>query len=361
MSPSAHFAADYAEARAKFLDAATAARARLVAYDTPTRGPAGEALATDTAWVGPADAASVVTTISATHGVEGFCGSGIQVGSFAAGLAGALPKGTALLAVHAINPYGFAWLRRVTEENVDLNRNFVDHSKPLPENLDYDLLADAICPPAWDGATRAAARARLEEFAKERGAHALQKAVAGGQYRHPHGLFYGGSAPTRARVTLERILREQLGRARRLAVIDFHTGLGPYGYGEPIILARPDEAEFARAKDWWGDKVTSPAGGSSSSPDLHGVNMKGIARALPRTEITGCGLEYGTLPMREVIDSLRGDNWLHAHGDPGSPEAQPIKRAIRDAFYCDKDDWKAMVLEQGIERQRQALRGLAEG
>ncbi len=35
--------------------------------------------------------------------------------------------------------------------------------------------------------------------------------------------------------TLETILTEHLGPAcRRLAVIDLHTGLGPWGYGELI-------------------------------------------------------------------------------------------------------------------------------
>jgi hypothetical protein len=359
MSASTHFSADYAEARRKFLDAATGAGARLRRYESPARGPNGEALSTDTAWIGPRDAAAVLMTISATHGVEGFCGSGIQAGSFAAGLHRELPPGVALLAVHAINPYGFAWLRRVTEENVDLNRNFVDHAQPAPANAEYDLLADAICPAAWDDATRAAAWARLDAFGHEHGAAALQKALTGGQYGHPDGIFYGGTAPTSARRTLERILEDELVGVRRLAVIDFHTGLGPYGYGEPIVMARDDAPEFARARRWFGDDVTSPLSGSSRSADLAGVNLYGIARALPGVELTGVGLEFGTLEWRQVLDAVRGDNWLHIHGDPDSPRGRALKRVIRDAFYCDKDDWKSMLLEQGIARQREALRGLA--
>jgi hypothetical protein len=359
MTAAIHFAADYAEARRRFVDAAQAAGARITRHDSPARGPAGEELATETAWAGPADAPNVLMTISATHGVEGFCGSGIQVGSFAAGLARELPPGTALLAVHAINSYGFAWLRRVTEENVDLNRNFVDFARPLPENADYDLLADAICPAAWDGATRQAMQARLNAFGLERGIAALQQAVTGGQYRHKDGIFYGGAAPTRARATLERILAAQLGHVRRLAVIDFHTGLGPYGYGEPIVMARPGEAEYERARQWWGDDITSPAAGSSTSAVVLGTNLAGIAHALPRAELTGCGLEFGTIAMHDVLDAVRGDNWLHAHGRVDSEEGRRLKRLIRDAFYCDKDDWKAMLLEQGIQRQREALRGLA--
>jgi hypothetical protein len=360
MSASRHFSSDYAAARRQFLAAAAEAGARLVSYRNPGQGPAGEALATDTAWLGPAAAERVLMTISATHGVEGFCGSGIQVGSFAAGLAAELPPGTAFLAVHAINPSGFAWLRRVTEENVDLNRNFVDFARPLPENPEYDLLADAICPPSWDEGACAAARARLEAFGRERGAHALQRAISGGQYTHADGVFYGGKAPTWARGTLERILAEQLGAARHLAVIDFHTGLGPFGYGEPILLDPPGSAAFERARAWWGDEVTSPANGSSTSATLHGVNIEGIARTLPRASVTAIGLEFGTVALRDVLDAVRADNWLHLHGRLDSEKGRALKRQMRDVFYCDKDEWKAMLFEQGIARQRQALRGLAD-
>jgi hypothetical protein len=291
--------------------------------------------------------------------VEAYAGSGPQIAFLRGSLSQQLPPDTGVLLMHAVNPHGFAWQRRVTEENVDLNRNFVDFARPLPENADYDLLADAICPAAWDDATRRAAQARLDAFAVDRNIAALQQAVTGGQYRHKNGIFYGGAAPTRARATLERILAEQLGHVRRLAVIDFHTGLGPYGYGEPIVMARPEEAEYERARQWWGDNITSPAAGSSTSAVVLGTNLAGIAQALPRAELTGCGLEFGTIAMFDVLDAVRGDNWLHAHGRVDSEEGRRLKRLIRDAFYCDKDDWKAMLLEQGIQRQREALRGLA--
>ncbi len=73
------FAADYSEARDKFLAAARLAGARTFRYDNPTKGPKGEQLSTDVALVGREDASKVVVTISSTHGVEGYCGSGFQV------------------------------------------------------------------------------------------------------------------------------------------------------------------------------------------------------------------------------------------------------------------------------------------
>jgi hypothetical protein len=97
--------------------------------------------------LGPDDASKIVMTISSTHGVEGYCGSGFQIDWLAGVGASGLPKGTAALFVHAINPYGFAWTRRVTEEGNDLNRNYVDHSKPYPVNEGYFEIADALVAP----------------------------------------------------------------------------------------------------------------------------------------------------------------------------------------------------------------------
>jgi hypothetical protein len=82
------------------------------------RGPDDGELAMDVARVGPPDADALLVVSSATHGVEGFCGSGIQVAllgdpAVAAALAS---SGAALLLVHAVNPYGFAHVRRTNAE-----------------------------------------------------------------------------------------------------------------------------------------------------------------------------------------------------------------------------------------------------
>jgi len=355
-----YFSRDYSEARKKFRDAATRAGAALSTYVNPNvKGPTGEELSTDVARLGPRDANRVLITISATHGAEGFCGSGAQVGSFEAGLGPDLPADTALLAVHAINPYGFAWLRRVTEDNVDLNRNFVDHGAPLPRNPGYDELADAICPSEWQDAALAAAQRRLDAYGKRHGAAALQAAITAGQYNHGDGVFYGGERPTWSRETLLKIVTEHAARARRLAVIDFHTGLGPWGYGEPIVTHAPSTPGLARARQWYGDRITSPVLGNSTSADVKGDILTGLEKRYTGAAFTCLALEYGTLPLQQVLDAVRADNWLHAHGDVQSAQGREIKAMVRDAFYGDKDDWKGMIFEQAIGAERNALRGLA--
>lgn len=58
-----------------------------------------------------------------------------------------------------------------------------------------------------------------------------------------------------------------------------------------------------------------------------------------------------------MLDAVRADAWLHAHGDPSSPEGHAIKAQVRNAVFGDADDWKGMVAGQSLLAIRQALKG----
>ncbi len=139
-----YFSIDYQEARKKFLEAALTTGASIESFQNPHSGPQGEALYTDVATIGLKSATNIIVLGSGTHGVEGFAGSGIQTGLFREGIASALKPNVGIIMIHAINPYGFAHLRRANEDNVDLNRNFIDHTKPYPKNDGYVELADVM-------------------------------------------------------------------------------------------------------------------------------------------------------------------------------------------------------------------------
>lgn len=351
------FSADYAEAREKFLAAARIANAAVATFENPTRGPKGGTLATDVAWLGPKDARKVVVTISATHGVEGFCGSGAQVDWLIRG-APALPADVAALMVHAINPYGFAWLRRVTEEGNDLNRNYVDHATPYPDNDGYDEIAEAIIPRALSGPVAEAATKKLRAFRERVGDAAYNRALSGGQFRHPHGLFFGGGGASWANRTTHAIIERYLRGRDDIAIIDFHTGLGPFGYGELITHYEPDSDGSRRVRAFWGDSVTESKKGQTSSAARDGLGHYAFNRALPDARVTMATLEFGTYDRDSGLRAFIGDHWLHAHGDPAGPEAGPIKAAIRRQFYPDTDDWKEAVLFRGEQAIRMAIAGL---
>ncbi len=356
--PDATFAPGYPVARARFLAAAKGAGAAIETIPHPGRGPDNGALATDLAWIGPKDAPAILLMVSATHGVEGHCGSGAQSAWLERNEAALLPTGVAVLMVHAINPHGFAWTRRVNEDNVDLNRNWIDFTAPLPDNTGYDALADVIVPSIWDETQKQRYKAAVAAYIKSHGEAGLMKAISGGQYHHPGGIFYGGTAPVWSRETLSAIFRERLGHAAHVSIIDFHTGLGPSGYGEPIISAPHGSAIANRARARHGLTATPIGGPESASAELSGDWMGAAPALLPDAEVTGIALEFGTVPTNMVIDALRADAWLHGHGDPLSPEGQAIKARMLAAFYTNTDHWRGMVEGQSLVAARQAVAGL---
>ena len=353
------FAQDYAQARSLFRGAAEAAGLALQAHRHPLLGRDGEELAVDVARAGDARAERLLVISSGCHGVEGFCGSGIQVALLrdAGFQTAAAAAGVALLYVHALNPWGFSWWRRTTQENVDLNRNFIDFSQPLPRNAGYTELARALVPASWPPPP--ASEQLIADFVARHGMRAFQEAVSSGQHEDPDGLFYAGVNPSWSQQAWRHVLHDHAGHCRELAWIDLHTGLGPSGHGERIFSARDDATTLARARAWWGPEVTSIYDGSSSSARLSGMAFEAVYQECAQARYTGIALEYGTLPLDQVMQALRADQWLENH-----PEAPPdvhasIKRQTRDAFYTDTPDWRRRVVEQGEAAARQAVAGLA--
>ena len=355
------FSRDYTEAREKFLAGAAAAGAEIRTYPLDHPGPDNLELTTDTAWVGPRSARAVLVTVSGTHGVEGFFGSAVQVEWLQRNKVTSLPDDVAALHIHAINPYGFAWLRRTNEGNVDINRNWMDFDDSLPTNPGYDEICKDLCPSDWSATTQKETWQRLQEWIGLHGPGAFQKAVSGGQWTHASGLFYGGRSASWSRNTLTSMVTTDLARATRVCLLDFHTGLGPYGYAEPIIGHRRTDPAFMRARSWIGGGAKSLYGDGSVSAEIKGDGLTALPGLLPHATVDAVALECGIRPMLEVANALRADAWLHAHGDPLSAVAKPIKHMIRAAFHSDDLLWQGMALGQGIAACRAAVGGLVAG
>jgi hypothetical protein len=357
-----HFAHTYNEARDQFLAAAKARGAQISRYVHPSeRGADGEELSIDVAHVGDTHAPALLMVSSGTHGVEGLCGSGCQVALLDDPVLAAVLKsaGVSMLMLHALNPYGFSHLRRANEDNADLNRNFVDFSAPLPVNGEYAALHPLLLPAAWP--PPAENEAKLKEKIAADGVAAFQAAVTGGQYAFADGMFYGGSRPAWSNACVRAILRGEASVRTRLGWIDLHTGLGPRGHGEKIWAGRDDAAAIARARSWWGGKVTSAFEGSSSSSRVTGVVCNAAYVECPRAELTPMVLEYGTYSLEHTLQALRAEHWLHQHPEAPAPQRAEIKRALRDAFYIDADDWKTTVYAQAKAACLQAVAALSAG
>ena len=361
MQTAKYFPPDYNSARQSFLAAAHTCGAETESFLAPALSTKGEELFTDVAALGQADAVNALVLISGTHGVEGFAGSGIQTGLLLEGVFQNLCSDLKVIIIHALNPYGFAEKRRFNEDNVDLNRNFIDHTSSGPSNYDYDQLAKAINPRSKSRVTEMSAQLKILLYRLCHGRFRLQHAITHGQYSHPQGLFYGGHFEVWSNQLLRSLTEKHLTNGSRVTVVDLHTGLGSYSKGEVVVDAAEDDPVYGRAVSIWGsEQVKSTVAGRSVSSRLVGTINQAFVDMLPTSEVTPVGLEFGTLPKMAVFNALRAENWLCHHGDQESRFAREIKDNLLRAFYPDDDVWKERVMEQSRDAVKAALRALTE-
>jgi hypothetical protein len=355
------FAASYARARAKFLGAAADAQGEVRSFVHPDRKtPDGEPLAIDVASFGDRKASRQALFISGTHGQEGFSGSAVQIGWMAAGGPARLAKDIGAVLVHGLNPYGFAHFTRTTENNVDLNRNFIERSSgSAPANPHYETLHDDLMIRQWSEAENARVDAALGRFTDRHGRDALFDTLARGQYQHQDGLMYGGKDREWSNRTLETIVQELLAGAEKVAFIDWHTGIGDYG--KPFFLCFNEAGSelFGRACDWWGkENVDGVRPHGMERPNYTGLVFQGVQRFLGNRQMCGAVIEFGTrgVGMRRV---LRLDQWLRRQNGLDADVRTTLQADMMDAFCPFDGQWRQDTLAAGLKLTAQALEGLA--
>lgn len=354
------FAGDFARARQKFLAACTLRGLAPQSFLHPLAGAQGEVLATDVVRIGPQDARRVLVLTSGVHGVELFAGSGCQIDWLLTHDAAALPPGTAVLVVHAINPWGASWLRRYTEDNIDLCRNFVDYAAmpQPPASVDYPQLHPAIAIDPQDVAAVAEADALLRAFEAKHGHQALYAGLMGGQYAWPEGMGYGGMQPTWSRRTIEDVLQQHCAAATDVCLVDYHTGLGPHGYGSVVALQQGEAlARMRRAFGAWVEAVFEEGTPENFAP-VHGHSTPGYERALPNATVTAAVLEFGTGRPQRMLELLVQDQREWATGR-GRDHVPPVREELLRFFYPADAAWQRSLVDQSRQIIARALRFLA--
>ena len=350
------YAASYAVARRKFLDSAVAAGATTRSFLHPDRkAPEGGPLAIDVACFGDPRAARQALFLSGTHGQEGFSGSAVQIGWMKSGGPSKLPAGLGVVLVHGLNPYGFAHFTRTTENNVDLNRNFIDRANPAPENPHYETLHEDLKIRDWTEAENARVDKAMGAFTDKHGRDALFDTLARGQYRHADGLIFGGADREWSNRTLETIIQEMLAPAEKVAFIDWHTGIGDYG--KPFFLCFNDAGGpmFAKACDWWGkENVDGAKPHGMERPQYTGLVFHGVQRFLGNREMCGAVIEFGTrgVGMRRV---LRLDQWLRRQTGLDADTRATLQADMMDAFCPFDGTWRQDTLHSGLKLTDQAI------
>lgn len=369
------FPDDYASARARFLAAAAHANAAITTVAHPdAKAPDGGPLAVDLAWLGEASAPAVLLCVSGMHGFEGPAGSAVQSTWLESCSDGDLPDGVAVLFVHALNPWGFAWVSRLTENNVDLNRNFIDWSSAPPANPFYGRVRDLLRVKDLSPETLMRLMAAQQALAAEIGPAAAQVAVDFGQYQDPEGISYGGAGPEFGHRAIRDHVAPLLSKARHIGIVDLHTGVGAYGEVAFLPLYGPEDRVAAA---WWGkDRVTAwkraPIEAAIEAdarladlPVVKSGQMKHrLAALLPDARIDGAVVEFGTARDGEfasLVFVTLYERWLRFVDGSDRMDARhaAFRAMARGCFVPDDDAWRAMVEREGPRIVTEALAGLA--
>lgn len=340
-----NYSYDYQSSRERFLELAESFGGQLQRHVHPLAGPDGE-LALDVARFGNLDSSQALVLSSGTHGIEGYCGSFIQCELLGNGIIDRLPDDLCLVLVHGVNPHGFAWKRRVNEDNIDLNRNFGDYDDA--RNTGYQEIAEILEPTEWTADSTERMWQQIFEVAEK---HAHEPgwqgaAITSGQYSFPNGVFYGGTEPAWSNLKIREVAKSLVGK--QVVWLDIHTALGPYGEAECIVEYMPGTKPLTRSQELWGSRVKNTKTNESASADVSGSISVGTHGELGDALVMA-GLEYGTVKPRQVLEAVIGDQWLHRYGDLDSDLGREMKQRMMDAFYPDDPAWRASVYKLALE------------
>ena len=354
-----HFPASYGAAREAFLAAAGARGFRTSGHALEARAADGAELSIDVAYSGPDAPEATLVVSSGIHGVEGFAGSALQHQFLAHDFEpSSWPREVGILLIHAVNPYGFAALRRVNESNVDLNRNFVAHPEGHEANPGYAELHGVINPLDLEPETDALCLEQIRVFSEKHGRVRLQEVLTRGQYDWPEGVQFGGQRDEDSARALRDIAAQETRGAEHVLWIDLHTGLGSHGGLELISEYALGDPAYERSRAWFGPRARSTLAGDSVSVPLCGVIERGLERALPGRALTPITAEFGTHEPSRVFWAARADNWLHHHGEPESDQGRAIQEELLEVFCPADPGWRARVLDQGAALLRSAAGAL---
>jgi hypothetical protein len=347
-----YFSTDYITARQRFRDAVAASGARLDSLKLAATGPQGEDLTIDVAWFGPEKPRRVFVHSSGLHGVEAFAGSAIQLNWLHEGLQ-RNPSDGAIVLVHVLNPYGMAWLRRFSENNVDLNRNFYnpdDHPAPKPSHWqEVDAFLNPPTPPAGNNFYFHAAC-----LAQRYGMRSLKRAIAGGQRLNPKGLFFSGHKIEEGPAKYQTYLEEHFANAERIVAVDVRTGLGRFGDDRLLADSAAERFDVNQSMcQAYGERFQLLGSDGIAYP-VRGAQHDRYYRLFPKAKIYFATQEFGTYHSMRIVKVLREENRWHHYG-AGTVD-HPTKTRLRKAFNPDGARWRRLILKRGVEVINQGLK-----
>ena len=300
---------------------------------------------------------NLIVLTTGVHGIEGYIGS-VMLDVFFEEIYPTLnTENTGILIVANVNPYGMKNYRRYNENNVDLNRNFIEdwESFDLSSNKEYPKVDNFLQPTGKMGNAFWHEVGFYLSLAKEAiftGADTISDALLTGQYEYPEGVYYGGNGDEVSTTYLKGVFADCIdGEYENIVHIDIHSGYGPR-YNMVIFNSVQDMTTEAEAIEMYGyDYVIAQDSeefyvtyGDTTDYFYRLARSKGSDKELYST----C-FEFGTIGD-SFIDSILSlkytvdENRQHFYPTTNKITAEVVRQNYMELFYPTEMEWRMKAI-----------------
>lgn len=304
------------------------------------------------------------------HGIEGMTGSAVELLCMREDVLTSCidRETTGLLFIHGINPYGQKFNRRVTENNVDLGRNFLaraDEFAALREKEANGLHVslDSFLNPKKKYAKSIIGslgfRIRSSALGTRYSHRRLLAEITRGQYSNPKGIFYGGAGYEPNVRIVEDIIKDFLPRYEKILAIDIHAGPGIHGrihFHLPFAVSSARCAHLIETVyDGYRieDGADCPEG--TEGRTATGTLIEFIHRYAAGRCCIPMVLKFGTLDGTKARDRIAAlhstisENQCIQNGYVSEKDKKKIQAHYRKLYYPESERWHDAVTRKSRE------------
>ena len=290
---------------------------------------------------------NLILLTTGVHGMEGYIGS-VMLDVFFEEMYPTLDTtNTGVLIVANVNPYGMKYMRRYNENNVDLNRNFIEDwdNFDLSSNKEYPKVVNVLQPEGKMGNALWHETAFYLSLAKEAiftGADTISDALLTGQYEYAEGVYYGGNGDEKSTTYLKGVFNDCLeSEYENIIHVDIHSGYGPR-YNMVIFNSVQDPTSEADSKAQLGyDYIIA-----QDSEDFYRLAK---SKNSDKTLYSTC-FEFGTIgdSFFDSILSLKytvDENRQHRFPTNNKVTEKIVRENYYELFYPTETEWRTKTIE----------------
>ena len=301
---------------------------------------------------------NLIVLTTGVHGIEGYIGS-TMIEVFIMDILPQINReNTGILIVANVNPYGMKNYRRYNENNVDLNRNFIEdwESFDRSSNKEYPKVDKFLQPEGKMGNAfwhEVGFYAKLAKEAIFTGADTISDALLTGQYEYPEGVYYGGNGDEVSTTYLKGVFADCLdGEYENIIHIDIHSGYGPR-YNMVIFNSVQDPTTEADAIDMYGyDYIIAQDSeefyvtfGDTTDYFYRLAKSKNSDKELLSTcfefGTIGDGFFDSILSLKYTVD----ENRQHWYPTTNKITEQMVRENYMELFYPTEKEWRMKAIE----------------